>query len=373
VNWRERRAERKSQRKKKSRSGRRRVIRDRARRGLALLPSLLTLANLVCGFFAIVHVGAVTWKDGAPLPVDSFQVAAMAIMLAMVFDMLDGRVARMTNSTSEFGAQLDSLADAVTFGVAPGVMVAMLHAMGRFEGLEPFWSRMAWVFGAAYACAAVIRLARFNVSTDSHEESAHLDFTGLPSPAAAGVIATLVLLHSFLLSDRADTRLAWIEPNLVELSAQRLLDLLPFVALACGYLMVSKFRYAHVANKFLKGRKPVDYLSGAIFLAVLVALFPEVCAAVTFCGFALTGPVLGFRAWMLGTSSEDPAGIDGDDFEISGEDEISGEHESSGSDDTESDLHAIPVADPPQAIDAAPASKTDAPPELDTELPQAHA
>ncbi len=351
MNWRERRAAKKSQRKKKSRSGRRRVIRDRARRGLALLPSLLTLANLVCGFFAIIHVGAVTWEDGAPLPVDSFQVAAMAIMLAMVFDMLDGRVARMTNSTSEFGAQLDSLADAVTFGVAPGVMVAMLHAMGRYGGVQPFWSRMAWIFGAAYACAAVIRLARFNVATDSHEESAHLEFTGLPSPAAAGVIATLVLLHSFLLSDRADTRLAWIEPNLVELSAQRLLDLLPFVALGCGYLMVSRFRYAHVANKFLKGRKPVDYLTGAIFLAVLVALFPEVCAAVTFCGFALTGPVLGFRAWLQGASAEDNPALDSDEFEISGEEEFP------------SDFDTIPVADAPLSEgDAA-----DTPPDADTE------
>lgn len=279
---------------------RREVIRDRALRGLSLLPSLLTLGNLVCGFYAIVHVAAIEWEDGSPHPADSFQVAAIAIMLGMAFDMLDGRVARMTNSTSDFGAELDSLADAVTFGVAPGVMVAMLHAMGRYDNGAPFWSKMAWVFGAAYACGAVIRLARFNVSTDSHDESAHLEFKGLPSPAGAGVIATLVLLLSFLSSDRADQRLGWIDPNFVEQFSQILLNSLPFVALAAGYLMVSNFPYTHLANKYLKGRKPIEYLSAAIFLGALVALFPEICAAAAFCGFALTGPVGSFRAWMIG-------------------------------------------------------------------------
>jgi CDP-diacylglycerol--serine O-phosphatidyltransferase len=237
----------------------------------------------------------------------------------------------MTNSTSDFGAQLDSLADAVTFGVAPGVMVAMLHAMGRYGPEAELWSRMAWVFGAAYACAAVVRLARFNVSTDSHDESAHLDFTGLPSPAAAGVIATLVLLHSFLLSDRADTRLAWIQPNLVELGAQRLLDVLPFIALGAGYLMVSRFKYTHVANRFLKGRKPVDYLTGAIFGAALVALFPEVCAALAFCGFALTGPALSFYRWTKGAQPTAAPNLADEDAE---------------------DEDEIPVADSPPPADA---------------------
>ena len=168
---------------------RRRRVRDRAKKGLAILPSMLTLANMVCGFYAIVHVGAVDWVDGEPLPANSFMAAAIAILIAMIFDMLDGRVARMTHTTSEFGAQLDSLADAITFGVAPGVMVAMLHAMGRYNGEYPLWSRMAWIFGAAYACGAVVRLARFNVHTESHDEEAHMWFKGLPSPAAAGEVA----------------------------------------------------------------------------------------------------------------------------------------------------------------------------------------
>lgn len=259
-------------------------VRDRARKGLSLLPSMLTLANMVCGFYAIIHVGAVVWDKGHPQPADSFREAAIAILIAMVFDMLDGRVARMTNSTSDFGAQLDSLADAITFGVAPGVMVAMLHAMGRYGGAEPFWSKVAWVFGMVYACAAVIRLARFNVETSDHSEEAHLVFKGLPSPAAAGVVATLVLLqHRF-------TGLA---------VGDALLNAMPFVALVSGYLMISRFKYPHLANRFLKGRKPAEYLTAAVFGAVPAILFPEVSVAMGFCGFALSGPVLGLRDWIM--------------------------------------------------------------------------
>lgn len=245
---------------------------------------MLTLANMICGFYAIIHVGAVIWSDGEPTPGDSFQVAAIAILVGMVFDMLDGRVARLTNSCSEFGAQLDSLADAITFGVAPGVLVAMLHGMGRYGGAEPFWSKVAWVFGMVYACGAVIRLARFNVETTDHSEEAHLSFKGLPSPAAAGVVATLVLLqHHF-----RGTQLGI-----------GLLNAMPFVALAAGYLMISRFKYVHFANRFLKGRKPAEYLTAVLFGAVLAFLFPEIMVTIGFCGFALSGPLLGFRDWML--------------------------------------------------------------------------
>ncbi|MGE4146278.1 MAG: phosphatidylcholine/phosphatidylserine synthase, partial [Planctomycetota bacterium] len=182
------------------------------------------------------------------------------------------------------------------------VLVAMLHAMGRYGGAEPFWSKLAWVFGMAYACGAVIRLARFNVETASHDEEAHLTFKGLPSPAAAGVIATLTLLqHEF-----AGTAFGGY-----------LLNSMPFVALAMGYLMVSRFRYAHVANRYLKGRKPAEYLTGAVFGALLAFLFPEISAAVIFCGFALSGPVMGFKTWLLTGYEEEPERADlGEDSDL---------------------------------------------------------
>lgn len=272
-------------------------LRDRAQKGLAMLPSLLTLGNLVCGFYAIVHAGAVQWNDGVPDPENAFQLAALAILGGMVFDMLDGRIARMTNSTSEFGAQLDSLADIVTFGVAPAVLVAMIHGSGRYDFTLPFWSKVAWVFGMAYACGTAVRLARFNVETASHEEDAHLWFKGLPSPAAAGVISTLVLLHYFLLSGRGESRLGWLRPDWIAQAGHSLLNLLPFVALLAGYLMVSRFRYVHFANYFLRGRKPFDYLVAVIFGGVVFALFPEVVLALVFCGFAASGPLLALRRW----------------------------------------------------------------------------
>ncbi|MEZ6183987.1 MAG: CDP-alcohol phosphatidyltransferase family protein [Planctomycetota bacterium] len=304
-----------------SRRERRRLrprVRDRAKKGLALLPSLLTLANMVCGFYAIVHVGAVDWVDGEPLPANSFLAAAVAILIAMVFDMLDGRVARMTNSTSDFGAQLDSLADAITFGVAPGVIVAMLHAMGRYNNEYPLWSRMAWVFGAAYACGAVVRLARFNVHTESHDEEAHLWFKGLPSPAAAGVIASLVLVNAFFLSERGNHRLSWIEPNTMELVGHVIVTALPFVALGIGYLMVSQFRYVHFANAYLRGRKPADYLVAVIFLGALGALVPEISLAIIFCGFALTGPLRALRAYWRGETEPEPRADSGAVLSLNG-------------------------------------------------------
>lgn len=277
----------------------RRRFRDRARKGLAVLPSMLTLGNLVCGFYAIIHVASIQWQGGHPLPqhADAFRHAALAIFLAMVFDMLDGRVARMTRTTSDFGGQLDSLADAVTFGVAPGVMVAMMHSVARYDYAQPFWSKMAWVFGAAYACGAVIRLARFNCENSSHDEDAHKYFKGLPSPAAASVIATLVLLTDFLGSGNPRVeRVLWIAP-----AGDVIPRLLPFAALFAGYLMVSTFRYIHVANVLFRGRKPAEYLTGLVFGGVIFALFPEVAAAVLCCGFALTGPAGAFLGWMRGT------------------------------------------------------------------------
>jgi CDP-diacylglycerol---serine O-phosphatidyltransferase len=276
-----------------ARTRRRRRIRERARDGLAILPSLLTLGNMLCGFYAIVHVASIQWTDGEPNPPRAFMHAAVAILVAMVFDMLDGRVARLTRTTSDFGGQLDSLADAISFGVAPAVMVAMMNSWARW-GLSPdaeFWAKMSWVFGAAYACGAVIRLARFNAETTSHSEDAHRWFKGLPSPAAAGVIASLVLLFSYGQSDRSK----WItEPALIKNIPQ----VLPFVALLVGYLMVSRFRYVHAANVFLRGRKPFEYLTGVVFGGVLFALFPEIMLALLFCGFAVTGPIAGFWRWM---------------------------------------------------------------------------
>jgi CDP-diacylglycerol--serine O-phosphatidyltransferase len=289
-------------------SGRWRRRRDRAKKGLALLPSLLTLGNAICGIAAIIKVAKIQWLDLDPASpyfwATNLREAALLILFGMVFDLLDGRVARLTRMTSDFGGQLDSLSDAITFGVAPGVVTIMANAEARFPA-NPFWTKVAWTFGLAYSCCAIARLARFNVEND-HDEKAHLEFKGLPSPAAAGVISTLLLLQSYLGTPRAERNLAIIPHELVEGFATKITYALPFVALGLGYLMVSKFRYVHVANRFLKGRKPFDYLGLAIMGGVLMSLVPEVMLALGFVGYAVTGPLFAWRKRAPGPAPANP-------------------------------------------------------------------
>ncbi|MEZ0228523.1 MAG: phosphatidylcholine/phosphatidylserine synthase [Planctomycetota bacterium] len=289
---------------KKSLSNRWGRRRERARQGLAIVPSLLTLGNAVCGIAAIIKVAKIQWAADVTAASPYFwatnlKEAALLILLGMVFDMLDGRVARLTKTTSDFGGQLDSLSDAITFGVTPGVITIMANAEARFPA-HPFWTKLAWVFGIAYAVGGISRLARFNVEND-HDEKAHLEFKGLPSPAAAGVIATLVLLQSYLLGTGTHTFVPPVDTSYLENVGYAITYILPFVALGLGYLMVSKFKYVHVANKYLKGRKPFYYLRILLVAGVCLALLPEVFGALLFAGFALTGPILSWKNRVLGT------------------------------------------------------------------------
>jgi CDP-diacylglycerol--serine O-phosphatidyltransferase len=141
----------------------------RIRRGVFLLPSAFTLANLFCGYACVVYATR-----------GEFETAAAFVGLAYIFDMLDGRIARMTGTATEFGLQFDSLADVVSFGVAPAILV-----FGW--GLAPL-GRLGWVAGFIYVTAAAVRLARFNIQHVTDKRF----FVGLPSPAAAGVLASTV-------------------------------------------------------------------------------------------------------------------------------------------------------------------------------------
>src|SRR5882672_9750254 len=165
------------------------------------LPSLATLGNAICGFGSIYVAGL----DPATAGADSltqyfafhrFTAAAYLIFLAMVFDALDGRLARFTRHTTDFGGQLDSLADVISFGVAPPFLALQLF---RHEiiNLPVAVSRLIWAFGAIYLSCAALRLARFNVSNE-HGEQHHFSFLGLPSPGAAGTVAGLVLMQQEL-------------------------------------------------------------------------------------------------------------------------------------------------------------------------------
>jgi CDP-diacylglycerol--serine O-phosphatidyltransferase len=226
---------------------------------------------------AIFKIGMGLDADGAKY----FTQAAWLILAAMVFDALDGFVARMTKTASAFGAQLDSLCDLVTFGVAPGFLVFAV-TRGQFDG---FWERPVQIVGGLYAMCALIRLARFTVET-TPDESSHREFAGLPSPAAAGVIASAVL---------PGKTFAKMAPEVIDaISAS-----LPGLALATGVLMVSRVRYSHVVNRLLRGRRPFIMLVEIAFVAALAVIVREFAFFVAFFGYALSGPVLWLRRRLI--------------------------------------------------------------------------
>lgn len=275
----------------------------RRRRRLAVIPSLFTLGNAACGFAAIIQVASLEFDPVARTILNPGNLvhAGWLILLAMVFDGLDGRIARMTKSAGQFGGELDSLCDAVTFGVAPGVLVAMANAQAISS---PLLAKIGWLFGLAMACGAILRLARFNVE-NSPDDEAHLAFKGLPSPAAAGTIASLAVLQGFLRSDR--TVLSFANPETLRAIADGITVALPFVALAVGYLMVSRIRYVHLPNRYLRGRKSVRKIAQIVFLVILVAaIVPEAGLAVGFLAYALSGPIATAIARGKGVPAAEP-------------------------------------------------------------------
>jgi CDP-diacylglycerol--serine O-phosphatidyltransferase len=225
----------------------------------------------VAGVVAILKIGQ--GLDSEPDRFSYFHQAAWLILGAMVFDALDGFVARMTRTASSFGAQLDSLCDLVSFGVAPAFLT---FALTRDVG--GFWARPVQAVCVLYAMCALIRLARFTVET-TPDESSHREFAGLPSPAAAGVVAAAVLPSRFLDAEAPQV-----------LSAIR--ASLPGLALAAGILMVSRVRYAHVVNKLLRGRRPFVTLIEIALVAALIYQFQEFAFFLAFFGYALSGPAL---------------------------------------------------------------------------------
>ena len=243
--------------------------RPRRLRSVALLPTLITLGNGVCGVVAIFKIGE--YMAGGPLRVA--QQAAWLILIAMIFDALDGFVARLTRTASSFGAMLDSLCDLITFGVAPGFLT---YAVTRPD-INEFWARPVQAVCVLYAMCALIRLARFTVET-TPDESAHREFAGLPSPAAAGVMASAVL-PTVMPADWARS------------VAPAIHHALPGLALATGILMVSRVKYAHVVNRVLKGRRPFVTLVEITLAITLFFLFREFAFFIAFFGYAVTGPL----------------------------------------------------------------------------------
>jgi CDP-diacylglycerol--serine O-phosphatidyltransferase len=233
---------------------------------VGVLPSLLTLGNAVCGFGSLT-IAARLGPDTV-MPKDLY-LASLLIFAAMIFDMLDGPVARLTKLTSSIGAQLDSLADAISFGVAPAFL--MLRSTTT-AGMHPLLHRLLWVIAVWYMLSAVLRLARFNVTQDG--DQTHDYFTGLPSPAAAGTVASLVIIVPGL-ARWSDSDTSETFRHVGEILSDVTGWLLPLVTFAVACLMVSRVRYPHVFNQFIHGRQSYRHLVKLIFALIVIFAVPE--------------------------------------------------------------------------------------------------
>jgi len=285
----------------------------RTRRGLRylktvpVLPSVVTLGNVFFGFLAMAKsVDAVLLagqRDMAltPAVVHKIEVAALLIFVAMVFDALDGAVARLTRQTSAFGAQLDSLADMVTFGVAPAFIAKVLIEFHTQPGLQvlPTHPKLYYVAAAIYVLCAAMRLARFNVEVRSADADDHQEFAGLPSPAAAAVVAALLLFFCAM-KDTGD--LPFFTELLQGSSGEVwVIWFLPVALVVLGLLMVSRFPYPHLVVTFLRGRHSFPLLASLVILVGLAALEWEFALVVLTIGYVLVGIGLGlFRLMTTG-------------------------------------------------------------------------
>ena len=272
-------------------------LKKRRLRYIAILPSFVTLMNGACGFIAIFFAGrnrefigrqVFRWSifSSQPFNMSSLAFAGYMIFFAMIADTLDGRLARLTRTTSSFGGQLDSLTDVISFGVAPAFLMIKLvepylaQITFRSPGFSTLIGRGVFFSAIFYAMCAVVRLARFNVENEE-DESAHMTFAGLPSPAAAGVVVSLVILHEHTLSIMG--------VRIFSSFATVTVATLPLVTFFMGLLMVSRIRYPHLPNQLLRGKKTLPTLLAIFASGLLIVWSIHLALVFGFCGFVLFG------------------------------------------------------------------------------------
>lgn len=232
------------------------------RRGIYILPNLFTTAALFCGFYAILAA-----TDGR------YIFSCLLIFGAMIFDGFDGRVARLTNTTSEFGVQYDSLSDLVSFGVAPSML--LYHWTLHLSATAPLVpTRLGWMAAFIYTACAALRLARFNTQVNVVDKAF---FIGLPSPAAAGVIAGFV----------------WLAQH-YEFQPKNLLLVSAILLILVGLAMASNVRYFSGKNLKVEGRLPFRYAALPAIILGAIFLEPALALPLIFFIYALHGPL-----WLL--------------------------------------------------------------------------
>ena len=232
--------------------------RENLRKGVYILPNLITAAGIFAGFYVIIAA-----TDG------HYNRAAWFILLAAIFDGLDGKVARLTGTSSKFGVELDSLADVISFGVAPGVLLYLW-------ALRPF-GKLGWLAAFLYVICGALRLARFNVQVSTVESRR---FIGIPIPAAACIVATCVLLF-------------------YELGGTGTIKMFSMVVLVfiLALLMISNVKYLSLKDPELFKRQPFLILVGAIILLIVVVARPEVMLFLVGMAYMVSGPITSFLGW----------------------------------------------------------------------------
>lgn len=230
------------------------------RRGIYLLPNLFTTAALFSGFYAIV--AAIHGR---------FEAAAVAIFIGMILDGLDGRVARMTNTQSDFGSEYDSLSDLICFGLAPALLMYQ-WSLSSLINIANFLGKLGWLAAFIYTACTALRLARFNTQVGKVDKAY---FQGLASPAAAGVVAGFV----------------WIGTD-NQLDGASLVWLTWFITVFSGLLMVSKFRYRSFKDLDLKGKVPFMKILIIVILFALISINPPQVLFLCFLIYAISGPVM---------------------------------------------------------------------------------
>lgn len=222
------------------------------KKGIYLLPNLFTSASLFCGFYSMIA----SFKE-------HFVPASIAVLVSVIFDGLDGRVARMTNTTSKFGAEYDSLADVIAFGVAPALLA--------YSWSLSIYGKWGWIVAFLFVLCGALRLARYNIQIGIIESKV---FNGLPIPAAASVIATMVIFFDYVGAEGKFHNL-----------------FIMIFVIIISLLMVSSVKYYSFKDMSLLARKPFTIFFWSTILLIIIVAEPEIMFFVIFLGYALSGPV----------------------------------------------------------------------------------
>ena len=227
-----------------------------------ILPNMITTMNIFFGFFSIIRAIH-----------EDYTMAAYAIIVAAVFDLLDGRVARMTRSTSPFGSQYDSLCDVISFGMAPSLLLFLW-------ALQPY-GRLGWLASFFYLACTALRLARFNMAhSEEKKTSEEAFFIGLPSPISAGIVASCVLTFN---------EMNWLGYHSIYIL---------ILTLFLGFSMVDNFPYRSFKDLDLRKKLPFRYLVISVLLIAVIAIKPDITLFVLFLSYATLGLIFGFVKWM---------------------------------------------------------------------------